>query len=134
MKHLVIKAHTDSAWDNVSYAILELDEDSITELKQIRDVVANFNTNGLSFNKASFFFYGADFKISDSGAYDEMETSCTVVEDLDMSDYYDPESPLDSTTIDVDKHGFKFTAYGKHTGEKFYSQTVSFEDFEKLIA
>jgi hypothetical protein len=134
MKHLIVKAHTDSEWDSVSAALVELNDDSISKLRKIRNAVENFNTDGLSFNRASFFFYGAEFKISESGQYDEMETSCTVVEDLDMSDYSDPESPIDSCTIDADKDSFRFTAYGKHTGEKFYSETVSFEDFDKLIA
>lgn len=134
MKHLIVKAHTDSEWDNVSSALLELDNDSISKLRKIRDAVANFNTDGLSFNRASFFFYGVDFKVSESGQYCGMETSCTIVEDLDMSDYSDPESPLYSCTIDADKDSFLFTAYGKYTGEKFYSDTVSFEDFDKLIA
>ena len=134
MKHLIIKAHTNSEWDSVSSALVELNDDSISELRKIRNAVENFNTDGLSFHRASFFFGGVDFKISDSGEYDEMESCFTVVEDLDLSDYTDPESPLDSATIEVNKSGFKFTAFGKHTGEEFYSETVSFEDFDKLMA
>jgi hypothetical protein len=134
MKHLIIKAHTNSEWDNVSSALLELDDDSISELRKIRNAVENFNTDGLSFNRASFFFYGVDFKISDSGQYDEIENGFTIVEDLDMSDYSNPESDLDCCTIHVDKDSFNFTAYGKHTGEEFYSETVSFEEFDKMIA
>lgn len=134
MKHLIIKAHTNSEWDSVSSALVKLDDDSISELRKIRNAVENFNTDGLSFNRASFFFYGVDFKVSDSGQYCGMETSFTIVEDLDMSDYSDPESDLDCCTIDVDKDSFKFTTFGKHTGEEFYSETVSFEEFDKLIA
>jgi hypothetical protein len=118
----------------VSSALVELDDDSISELRKIRNAVENFNTDGLSFNRASFFFYGVDFKISDSGQYDEIENGFTIVEDLDLSDYSNPESDLDCCTIDVDKDSFKFTTYGKHTGEEFYSETVSFEEFDKMIA
>ena len=134
MKHLIIKAHTNSERDSVSSALVELDDDSISELRKIRNAVENFNTDGLSFNRASFFFYGVDFKISDSGQYDEIENGFTIVEDLDLSDYSNPESDLDCCTIDVDKDSFKFTTYGKHTGEEFYSETVSFEEFDKMIA
>jgi hypothetical protein len=134
MKHLVIKAHTNSEWDSVSSALVKLDDDSISELRKIRNAVENFNTDGLSFNRASFFFYGVDFKISDSGQYDEIENGFTIVEDLDLSDYSDPESVLDSTLIEADKDGFKFTTFGKHTGEEFDSATVSFEEFDKLMA
>jgi hypothetical protein len=134
MKHLIIKAHTNSEWDDVSSALVELDDDSISELRKIRNAVENFNTDGLSFNKASFFFYGVDFKISESGQYDEIENGFTIVEDLDLSDYSNPESDLDCCMIHVDKDSFNFTAYGKHTGEEFYSETVSFEEFDKLIA
>jgi hypothetical protein len=134
MKHLIIKAHTNSEWDDVSSALIELNDDSISKLRKIRNAVENFNTDGLSLNKVSFFFYGVDFKISESGQYCGMETSCTVVEDLNMSDYTDPESVLDDAIIEADKDGFKFITYGEYTGEKFTSSTISFKEFDRLIA
>jgi hypothetical protein len=136
--YIVIKAHTASEWDGCDFAIVMLSEHYLSLLEQRINKAAMF-TDELSFNHLSYWdspdgwFVGDDTEdhwrvlhsIEGSWAFVELDEDA-------IEKFVKPEQVVDSGSIRIDKDGsLRFVAYGKHTSEEFWTESIDGLDLLK---
>jgi len=124
-KYIVVRANTNSDWDNVSVVIVELTEDLkniVREVKKAVDKVKDIQ----SFNKLSVFDSVGDFFVDDEGVFDNLD-ECVVTEYVNFDKLHFPESSLETNMLNGSKYGVQIVSFGKHTGEEFWSDYIKWE-------
>lgn len=136
MKHLVIKAHTNADFEGIDVVILELVNEVIEAIETLKRNTLEFASKkelqSLSFNETSFFFYGHAFKNIDSDTF-KVPDSFAIVDNLNEDEFTDPETHLDCYEITLDRTGFQLKAWGKYTGDEFYSDHVDYTEFAEAL-
>lgn len=128
---LLIQADTNSDWDSVNFFVAEIDEATIKEIDQhIKDVKSYNSPNFYCFR----FWHNFEAYIDSDDIHDFVNSNYMLLAEFEPNDLYytAPESTLDSHTMVVTKDGFHFKCYGKHTSEEFFSESISFEEWEVI--
>ena len=130
---IVVAATTTSEWDTVEFAVIKLDENILKEFKEKSKLAEAFKSHE-GFYCISFFDYRVEFYSSTDNEdlieiVESLGNEDFVYVDLEGYDFEDcqqPESRLDTATLKVmDDQTMSYHAYGKHTGEGFW--TASFK-------
>lgn len=126
--HILVKARTDSEWDSCDFAIISISEGwRKTQLERL-EAIKPF-ANDRSFLSLHFFDGAADFYQSGSDGLPDIgellgdnEWAFVELPQKEQNDLTPPESSLDCYKMVLYKNGdAKYTAYGKHTDEEFWT-------------
>jgi hypothetical protein len=134
MKHLLVKAETNSEWDDVSFFQIELDEKLLTLLKKGFDearrlrAVYDMDFNSLNFSCSGTFYIDENEELFP----DEDEERLMLVDDFEEENYKEPENSIKMTSMRIGAFdSVIFSGFGKHTGEEFYTEGVHMDVFFK---
>jgi hypothetical protein len=135
MKTIAIQAFTNSEWDNVNFAIIQLTDLLVNNLKHytsIAEKVASGTPNTISLAYVSFYDASAKFR-SDNNEETEINFDSPVIT-LETEDIgTPPENALDTFIVKAyTGGGIQFICYGKHTSEEFWTDTVMLSDILKI--
>ncbi|WP_283416999.1 hypothetical protein [Epilithonimonas pallida] len=131
-EYLLIKAMTDSEWDDCGFAIIRISEEwKITQRKRLEAVKAvehDHDLKWLNYSDTDVEF----FRFSDE-KYPEVEQLLTEsnrmlieLETDDLKKLLQPENNLNCYQMQVFKNGNAiYNAFGKHTGDEFYTEEFS---------
>ena len=137
---ILVKAHTDNEWDSCDFAILSISKDWRKTLLERLDAITQA-ANNQSFLSMQFFDGAADFYQSgDDGLPDvdellgDHEWAFVELTQEEQDNLTPPESSLDCYKMVLYKNGdAKYTAYGKHTSEEFWTEEIPLRELlEKL--
>lgn len=133
--HILIKAQTNSDWDECHYAIIHCTKEWKERLKQrlqyIQPFAEDYNFCSMNFYDTSVDFYRTDedeqpdiFAIlgDNDWAFVELENG-------EQETFLAPENRLDTYRLRLYRNGTAvYSAYGKNTGEEFYTEEFSVLD------
>lgn len=138
--YLMVRAYTGSEWDICDYAIIKIDKAWIQTMQQRMAAVEPFKKDnlfcGLSYWDApeNFFKDNEDDTITADGIIGEEDWCFVETTKEELESLPQPESRLDTHRLMIDRYGnFCYKAYGKHSGEEYYSTDVSFEKLLEAI-
>lgn len=142
MTHLFLKACTNSEWDNVSFAVVELSDIFIQTLRDLSNKAAFIKKEYPSFYAIELngdnaeYFSDADNELYDKHR-DAVESEEVVVVEtdgpIDFDETYDrPENQLRHGSTVIGDDWIQFKTYGKHTGEEFWTSQVNINIIETI--
>lgn len=129
--HILVRARTNSEWDSCDFAIVNLSEEwkqnQLKRLDTVKPFVDDFTFKSLNFYDCAVdFFQGSDDSLPDVNEFlaDRSWAFVDVSED-ELDTLTQPENVLDSHTVAIKNNGeAKYKAYGKHTGEEFWTEDI----------
>lgn len=130
--HLLVKAHTDSEWDNCEFAIIHLSEEWKQKQAQRLGYVKPLQGNN-SFGSMNFYDTAVDFYRAGEEDQPDMEKMLAgkewvfvELENGEPETFTVPENRLDCYRLVLRTNGTAYyTAYGKHTSEEFWTEEFS---------
>jgi len=130
--YVLLKAGTNSEWDNCNFAIVYISEAWRTEKRKQLEGVKPF-IGDYTFMSLNYFDTQVDFFVSDNEDNPDLgkwlsDRSFVFVEPEkdELQNFLIPESRLDCYTLVVYSTGTAiYNAYGKHTGDEFYTEQFS---------
>ncbi len=132
--HILVKAYTDSEWDECHFAIIYCGENWAERLAKRLDAMQPF-ADDYNFCSLTFYDTSADFYrineelnvLSTDKAWDFVQ-----LEDDEEQNFSVPENRLNTYQISLYRDGtIKYSAYGKHTGEEFWTEELPARDILK---
>lgn len=129
--YILVKATCQSEWDNCDFAIIYGGKAWLKWLQARLDAaqkVQDFN----DFRSLKFFDDSIGFYVSDDDEVDALleewqEWAFVELEDGEEDGFTIPESRLDCYSLSLFHNGLgQYVAYGKHTGEEYYTQRIPF--------
>lgn len=139
-KYLIVQASTNSDWDCCEFAIVYIDSAILEHWNKVSAVAQNIPKElGLTYGSGllSLFenyatFYRDIEEIDDYRT--QVEQEVFVVADLDddfINQLSVPENRIDGDSIRFDFDGnVSFKAYGKHSGEEFWTEGIPLKDIQ----
>lgn len=131
---ILVKAYTNSEWDNCDFAIIHIDEKWIEKMnkriKAIENLVEDEDFNFAYYYDNSFDFYKTKNIEITLGSEDY---SFVELEEDEESRFSIPENRLTLYRIAIYKNGyFRCLAWGKHNiEEEFFTEEINFYDLIK---
>lgn len=127
--HLLLKAGTNSEWDNCSFAIVHITEDWKKEqqkrLEMVKPFAEDYFLQSLNYYDTAVDFYTAD-EDDNPDLYKWLENKPMVFVEVDKDELETlsvPENRLDCYRLVMYKTGTAmYKAYGKHTSEEFWTE------------
>lgn len=128
--HLLVKAGTNSQWDTCEFAIVYLSQQWKKEQAQRLESIQPFKND---FNLLGVHYYDTDvnFHLTDAEGQPDLEHLLAGLDmafvELDDEDIFlNPENSLDCYRLIIHTDGTaRYMAYGKHTGEEFFTENFS---------
>ena len=138
--YLLVKAGTGSEWDNCDFAVIHATTAWKKTIRERLVAVKPFSEDP-SFQSLNYYDASASFHAVDEDELpdlDELMSDKSIVfVDLDESEakrQLTPESRLDGHSLEVFNRGTgRFTAYGKHTEEQFWTDEFSLQHIVDLL-
>lgn len=137
MKYIIVKAFTDSDWDTCDYALIKIDGNTIGRIQEQQKAIGNLmkDSRGImnSFCKMCFYTSIVDFYCFDEEVITEDETNLEKPYIIDLSEeqlqkLIVPEARLELYKYELYSYNsLRFTAYGKYSGDEFYT-----DDFDMV--
>lgn len=133
-KTLIAKAMTNSEWDSVSFALVDLSKKFTDFLQEVRkDAEALNKKYEYGFLNIRISGDNADFYI---GEVEDCQAAALLGEEefmitdkgLDPDSYTPPENSLRHGQMKIGATDVQFVAYGKHTDEEFWTNPIPIED------
>lgn len=131
MKYIIVKAFTDSDWDTCDYALIKIDGNTIGRIQEQQKAVGNLmkDSRGImnSFCKMCFYTSIVEFYCFDEEVITEEETNLEKPYIIDLSEeqlqkLIVPEARLELYKYELYSYNsLRFTAYGKYSGDEFYT-------------
>lgn len=133
--YILVKADTDSDWDNCHYALIHCTAEWKVQIQQrLRTVQSIENEIGfasLNYYDTSVDFYRADEKTQTeiNQMLGEKEWTFVELDENEQETFLVPENRLDTYRLSLYRYGTAiYTAYGKHSGDEFYTSEFSIKD------
>src|SRR5690606_38499340 len=132
--HILVKANTNSEWDNCEFAIVHLSqewkEEQAQRLEWIKPFGENYNFQSLNYYDTAVDFYSIDE--NDNPDVEQMlagkEWVFVELNEDEQEAYTVPETRLDCYRLVVYRRGNAIDkAYGKHTNEDFWTEEFSLQ-------
>ncbi|HAO27534.1 MAG TPA: hypothetical protein DCQ68_07360 [Chryseobacterium indologenes] len=131
-EYLLIKAMTDSEWDDCGFAIIRISEEwKITQKKRLEAVKAVENDHDLKWlnyndTDVEFFRFSDEKYPQVEQLLTESNRMFTELETDDLKKLLQPENNLNCYQMQEFKNGNAiYNAFGKHTGDEFYTEEFS---------
>jgi len=130
--YMLIKARTNSEWDNCEFAIVYITEDWIKEQTKRLEAVNPF-AGDYSFQSLNYYDSAVDFYITGENDQPDIEALLAGKEWVfveltgdEQEAFAVPENRLNCYRLKVYGSGnAQYCAYGKHTGEEFWTGEFS---------
>lgn len=118
-KVLFVNVTTNSEWDCADVAKIEITDQTLENIKEAVDMLNNSNAASVSYY--SLFIAGTD----EQCAMQEIDEPYFFEEEANDINIERSEQALDTHMMTITKHGgVMWSAYGKHTGEEFWTESV----------
>nr|DAF03237.1 MAG TPA: hypothetical protein [Caudoviricetes sp.] len=131
MKYIIVKAFTDSDWDTCDYALIKIDGNTIGRIQEQQKAIGNLmkDSRGImnSFCKMCFYTSIVEFYCFDEEVITEDENNLEKPYIIDLSEeqlqkLLTPEARLELYKYELYSYNsLRFTAYGKYSGDEFYT-------------
>lgn len=142
-KYLIVPARTSSEWDSIEFATILVTEEKIKQISElVKDLQPLKEKYGVSsasiFDDNVEFWAGCENDTRHEEIQHALEHSELFFVDEENEEIWEkPENRMDTQQLKVYNDGdFKYTAYGKHSGEEFWFDDVNIksliEEFNKL--
>lgn len=136
--HILIKARTNSEWDNCGFAVITLSENWKKWQRERLDATKAL-TGDHDFLSVCFYEDSVDFyqiPEDDVSNADELlagkDWVFIEVSDEELENLTPPENSLDCYRLFIYRDGnAKYTAYGRHTSEEFWTEKFSLQEILK---
>ena len=127
--YVLLKAGTNSEWDNCNFAIVHITEDWKKEqqkrLEMVKPFAEDYFLQSLNYYDTAVDFYTVD-EDDNPDLYKWLESKPMAYVDIDKEELQTlsvPENSLDCYRLVLYKTGTAmYKAYGKHTSEEFWSE------------
>ena len=130
--YILVKAYTGSEWDTCDYAIIQIDEEWKAISKQRLNDVQHFKGNQSFYchvywdSPVGYFCDNEELNYQKAIEKAEKGFLYLSIESDEIEALVTPESALDTHMLKITKEGHcNFKAYGKHTGEEFWTESFS---------
>lgn len=138
--HILVRAHSNSEWDSCEFAIVSISEKWKKEQLKRLEVVKPFAEDYV-FQSLNFYDYSVNFyQTGENGLpdLDELlaDKDWTFIElsEEELDNLTPPESSLDCYRLAIYRDGdAKYKAYGKHTGEEFWTENLPLKQLTSII-
>lgn len=130
-KLLLLNCMSNSDFDLTNIFVMEINQENMGVLNRLRrdlDLVKKVK----SFNTLSVFESLGQFKYDDDYLLNEDEYMLTDSNQFNLDSLTESESPKDTFMVDVRFDGVVFECYGKHTGELFYTEKLSWSVIDEM--
>lgn len=134
--HILVKAYCQSEWDNCDFAIIACYGGWKERMQKRIDVARLFDNDDDLFS-FRYSDYNAGFYVSKDGQPEDLLSEIengagwvfVELEQGEEDEFQTPESRLDCHMLNlyIDGTG-AYTAYGKHTGEEYYTESLPFAE------
>ena len=131
---ILVRAYCQSEWDNCDFAIIACGEGWREQIQKRLEAARQFNDDDdlISFRYSDCdaeFYVSTDEDID--GLLSEAEHggkwAFVELEEGEEDGFRTPESRLDCQMLNLRKDGTgTYVAYGKHTGEEYYTESIPF--------
>lgn len=139
--YILVTARTNSEWDNCDFAIIyggkTWNEWLQVRLKAAQEMEKHNDFCFLKFFDTSIQFFNSEEEFDDKILEKLQEKSWAFVdlENGEDEEFSIPENRLEAHVISLSSNGYgKYIAYGKHTGEEFYTESIHFADILSLYS
>lgn len=130
--HILLKANTNSEWNGCDYAVITLSKNWKKEQAKRLEAVAPF-AGDYSFQSLSYFDTAVDFystgKVNQPGVEQLLtgkDWAFVQLEEGEQDTFTQPENGLEYYSLVIHRGGTaSYKAYGKHTGEEFWTEQFS---------
>ena len=126
---IIIKAQTNSEWDCVDFALLQLTKpflDFVKKYSALADTIPEsdwFYCISFWYNVEGWFLFNEDSLNANSFQINDFEYVKLAKNEIEK--LHKPEQVITHTEFDIFQQGkFQFTAYAKHTGETFFTNVI----------
>ena len=130
--YILVKADTDSDWDNCHFAIIhctkEWRETMTQRLKAVQSVENEPGFISLNFYDTSVDFYCADENTQShiDQILGRKDWSFVELDENEQETFLTPESYLNNYKLSFYQHGTAiYSAHGKHSGDEFFTSDFS---------
>lgn len=125
---ILVKAYTNSDWDECHFSIIhcskEWKETMQQRLKTVQSIESEIGFSSLNYYDTSIDFYRTDEDINDF--LGDNDWTFVELDENKQETFLTPESRLDTYRLRLYRNGMAiYSAYGKHTGEEFYTAEFS---------
>lgn len=134
-KVLVVGAFTNSEWDSVDVALVNLTDDLIDMVKEVKGIIDGFPKD-FDFYSLSKFYADFELMIDNEGGLNDLVSEEFIIGegfiigevdvDVNLDNLSIPENAIDTQQIIFTRDGFSFKAYGKHTSEEFWTNELPY--------
>lgn len=131
-KYILVQAYTNSEWDSVSFALIELTEEHLKFLKEAQQKAISIKEEGDSFCHISYSGDMAEFYIDE----DELPEGIMLNEDNpivvemnedDVKVLTQPEQNIRYGEMRVGTGALNYVGLGKHTSEEYWTENIPFD-------
>lgn len=129
--HLLVKANTNSEWDNCNFAIIHITEDWKKEQQKRIDFLTplqgNYHFQSMNYYDTAVEFYrtNEDDQPDMDKLLGDKEWAFVELDENELESLTPPENRLDCYRIVLRASGTGYyTAYGKHTSEEFWTEEI----------
>ncbi len=131
--YILVKANCQSEWDNCDFAIIFGGEAWAEWLQQRLDATQKVQDYDdflvLKFLDSRVGFYVSKEDEVGTLLSEGQEWAFVELEEGEEDGFTTPENCLDSPFLSLYKNGYgRYAAYGKYTGEEFYTEQLPFEE------
>ena len=133
--YIMVKAMTNSEWDCCDFAIIHISEDWKKEQQKRLDNIKPFSEDymllSMMYSDPSVEFYKDDDEICPDSAelLEDRIWSFVELDEETLKKLSAPENRIDSCELHVFKSNYAlYQAYGKQTGEEFWTKELPFEE------
>lgn len=124
--HILIRANTDSKWDNCEFAIISLSEPWRKQQKERLELVKilkkDLYFSSMNFYEESVEFYACAIDDNITELLQNKEWSFVELDNKQRETFALPENSLNCYRITLQANGTAYyTTYGKYTDEKFWT-------------
>lgn len=139
--YILVKANTNSEWDNCEFAIIHLSndwkEEQTLRLELVKPLQGNYHFSSMNFYDTAVDFFGTDE--DDTPNIEEMlndkEWVFVELDEGEQETFIEPEIPLDCYRLILRANGTAYySAYGKHTGEEFWTEEFDLNEICSLLS
>lgn len=132
--HILVKAHTNSEWDNCGFAIIHLSEEwkkkQAKRLEAVKPFAEECNFQSLNYYDTAVDFYKVDENDQPDieALLSDKEWVFIELDEEEQQTFAVPENRLDCYRLVVYRDGDAlYKAYGKHTSEEFWTEAFSLQ-------
>lgn len=137
--HLLVRAYTNSEWDNCDFALITLTEQWLEKVKKVAQQVSTLKSDpdfvNLSFYEARTDFYTlSDEEQPDLSFLEERTWAFVELTEEELASFNTPESRLDIyRSVFTRYDDFYIKAYGKYSSDEYWTDDIRFDELFKTF-